>query len=571
MTISIGDTPTNSVEVLGENGLFRCGSVVDVDDTGLFVDFHCASRQRELVPFDNVFPISSFTLNGKELAQIYPAPQLTSHVDVLMRESPTGPLTWFPAELANLGRGVQHGSYDVAIVHWWNTVACTDVVPAQRIRRSALTSDASNAEAAVLRNVVPVGKWTFAKGSVQLPLRYASLTMPALEQLVNELNSRKSLFDSYSQRPVMIVHGEKEQLFYIEQRFSKYQPDVQTTCFDKFWTTLDHVVHESKGPPRLVRILADPDTTDNSGISALSENVLMEIFSCLSTLKQTSLRNVCASWNYIMDLPGIYANVIVKIHGYDKLYESDRSDYLLTAPIFKCLRATTKRLVADCRRPMQQGGEFLKVLDMILCAAQHERIRLDTIFLIGIQGRLVGSSFYCNVHNTKQFLAPRERSLQAAHVSLRDFTVACRDLPCDAVQLIGCSFHLGFSVSYRNGHPLFMDVHRARLQRRGDFDLDCALWGALEAVLPAPSNDQLQGLSQWLTSAAAGQIDRYLLTPCCSVLCSTQTVDPRAGAHWRGKRWCRDGLAELRWENLSRMALLSLIKVVELAMALRPV
>ncbi|XP_055346532.1 uncharacterized protein LOC129594009 [Paramacrobiotus metropolitanus] len=581
---SVPELPINSVDVLGEDGVLRYGHVVDVADNGLVIDFHCADRRRELVHFNNVFLATSRPLSGKDLAKIYAAAPPGPRMDVRWRQSPADPWVWFPAELVNLTRGVQHVTYDVAVVRWWNTVECTDVVPVQWLRRRVPSSDSSQDDVTMTGIRVPVNKWTFKKGRVQLPQRFASLTPAAAEQLVKELNCRsRKYFWNKDYQPQLVVDVQDGHLVYLEQRPSEHTVDVDV-CFDECWASFNRM--DMGWRPKLPQhgrmewsAMDGPGTTDESDITILTTNVLLEIFSHRSTMIQTSLRKVCSAWNYILDLTTC---VVVRLHEDDKLWlqwNDERSDHLLLTPIFKCLRASTKYIMVDCRRWRLEGDDFLKVFEMINHVAKHrDKIHLNAVFLLGLRGTLLGASTDCSKkYSGKQHPAFRlwkAGCRVAGLVSLRDFMGACRDLPCNALLFRTCKFRLelladvivptGLATGRGPTLPyLNIKISRARFQRSSDYDLGCAVWDALDGGLPAARDKELQHLSRWLAAVHAGQIDKAYIRYCCSVLCGTQSMDSRPRSHWWGKKWCADGLAVLRWEKLSRIALISLIKMVQ--------
>ncbi|XP_055346557.1 uncharacterized protein LOC129594036 [Paramacrobiotus metropolitanus] len=315
-------------------------------------------------------------------------------------------------------------------------------------------------------------------------------------------------------------------------------------------------------------------TMDDGDISALTTNVLLEIFSHLSTVTQILLRKVCAAWNYIIT----ELTTCIIIGGQDDDTDELYSDYILTAPVFKCLRVSTRYIVVDCRELLLEGDDFLKVFQMIhYIAQQREKIHLSTIFLLGLKGSLLGVRTDCGNQYTGEqhpaYKAWKKGAREAGHVSLRDFTATCRELPCHSLQLIGCKFNLKLTAVYlstrlalaRGGSlpHLKITISRERLQRSSDYDLGCAMWDALESGLPVASDKEQQHLSRWLAAVFAGQVAEHHIEPCCTVLCGTQSVDSRPRSHWCEKKWCVDGLAGLRLDKLSRIALLSLMKVAK--------
>ncbi|XP_055356677.1 uncharacterized protein LOC129601803 [Paramacrobiotus metropolitanus] len=96
--------------------------------------------------------------------------------------------------------------------------------------------------------------------------------------------------------------------------------------------------------------------------------------------------------------------------------------------------------------------------------------------------------------------------------------------------------------------------------------LDYALWSAMDAGMSAPGDTELRRLFNWLKfektkhelvkspNSMPDDWKKYTAM-ICKTLCATQTADPRPSLHYRGKKWCVDGLRCLNPEKLSRLSL----------------
>ncbi|XP_055354309.1 uncharacterized protein LOC129599964 isoform X2 [Paramacrobiotus metropolitanus] len=148
--------------------------------------------------------------------------------------------------------------------------------------------------------------------------------------------------------------------------------------------------------------------------------------------------------------------------------------------------------------------------------------------------------------------------------SLDEFIATCRHLPCDGIQVSQCRFTLSFGTMLGE---CVIDIPRARLAVNAD--LTSTMWEALEAGLLRPSEEELRTLLTSLDRTAdpynneEPQFRWKYRTLVCKVLCATQTADPRSSVHYRGKKWCVDGLQGLQMGKLSRIALHFLIQLAK--------
>ncbi|XP_055348884.1 uncharacterized protein LOC129595799 [Paramacrobiotus metropolitanus] len=309
-------------------------------------------------------------------------------------------------------------------------------------------------------------------------------------------------------------------------------------------------------------------------LTALSVEVWLEVFSQLDTLKQNQLRAVCETFSCLLDSAILTANIVVTTTESSQMKNYDRRDYYVVTPIFKCLSSSTKRIIVADRKPLLSDCDIYKVLDMIhYVAEQKSSLRLPALYFQGFRCSFqIGLSYdsvwdldECVQHWPKP--APRKFNgiIDELHVIRLDgFIAACQNLPCDGIRLLNCSVH----VNHVNGWPDMLKpqftskVSMARLEKANN--LECAVWEAFEIGLPTPTLEQQQMLTQWLTTVASAANQNVLVQVACKVLCATQTADRRGMLHYRGKKWCIDGLQNLQLEKLSRIAVHFLIRLAEI-------
>ncbi|XP_055348857.1 uncharacterized protein LOC129595773 isoform X2 [Paramacrobiotus metropolitanus] len=306
----------NSVDVLGDDGVLRYGRVVDVADTGLFIDFFCPNRRRELIPFGGVYlPTALEPLDLDKINEPH-----AGTVEVLIREAPRGPWMWVPAEVDILASHEDLRMYGMVAVSWWKKTEHRDILPVQRLRRryarpcgwwSAVGRSAvwqfatrligrfmGNLEGGASQPVV-VAKGMFSKWSVPLPEGYEHA------EVWNDLKrlNFKLMFSYERFCCVGIADG---RLLFIERRLSAEETTSVTEARDlRLRETLhDHAFldelqldyrHQPTGNPS-----AHIDSPADA-FSALPRELWLEVLSHLDTREQNRLRAVCSAWDGIAD------------------------------------------------------------------------------------------------------------------------------------------------------------------------------------------------------------------------------------------------------------------------------
>ncbi|XP_055348871.1 uncharacterized protein LOC129595786 [Paramacrobiotus metropolitanus] len=229
------------VDVLGDDNLFRRGRVVDVSDKGLFIDF-CPNRPHEFTPFIRIFKVLKSVHDERRrrlgYASAYGKPDGTIPVDALMRATPSGPWTWFPAEIINVARGIRHERCGVAIVQWMQEEQRTDLVPVERLRWRVARDWWATVGLATPAQLPSSGNWhdyykvhglgsrpepvepgCFEKRTIPFP-KYSHVN---LDKLLQQLNGNAFRRTEYDIRAVSFVDLKDRTLSYIWRCRSKLQ------------------------------------------------------------------------------------------------------------------------------------------------------------------------------------------------------------------------------------------------------------------------------------------------------------------------------------------------------------
>ncbi|XP_055356554.1 uncharacterized protein LOC129601709 [Paramacrobiotus metropolitanus] len=542
--------PWNSVDVLGEDGLFRYGRVVDVADHGPFIDFFCPGRRREFIPFEGVFLNDDGRyMDKKDRARTNPPPELPA--EVLVRDCASGAWTWFPAQLVMREVDIAHSIYAVAVIQHGNPEKCAVLVPMSRIRWKKEGSALQTLVDAEVGNLPKyVAKGTFVKRALQLP---ESCPIHLLTAALKQQKSGMNYQHWYAAQAgcVDIADG---CVVYIQRRCAvEMQPDSvhltkELENLSKFHSALIDTVSQISEP--LVQISAVKE------VAFLPTELWTEVFSHLDTIAQTKLRPVCATWNSLLDSALLKADTLLDSAALtsSKLCGLGRA-YFMIAALFKHLSPSTRHIIIADRKQWLPHRDIMKVLKILnFITLRSAGVRLKAIFLVGLKMYLRSSPYehqqgtQCQHHQHLSANASNPCPLSS---------LPHGNFPCDDIYLIRCRI----TVEYTSRLKLETKFTKSRQRITGR--LDYALWNAMEAGLSAPSGTELRRLSNWLKFL-------YIrLDPAFNgnsmirkILCVTQTADPRPPLHYRGKKWCVNGLKGLKVEKLSRMALHFLIQLM---------
>ncbi|XP_055348879.1 uncharacterized protein LOC129595793 [Paramacrobiotus metropolitanus] len=573
--MSCGIYQPSSVDVLDPCGLVRHGRVVDVSHHGFFVDFLCPSQRRQFFPYgSDVFLTEGSrwlckedtTLTFNTVGEIVP-------VEVLMRETPTSPWTWFPGEMIGLASDrLLPDSCNIAVIHWGTDLTRADIVPIERIRWRVPSGWWTAVELSPLpeipwfgtvddpsrRGSLPqrVTEGTFKKYTVPFPKEFCHFSGVELRRLL----SGGWGLDVLSDWPISLVDIEGERLRYIEcmhQPVCDHESKIREFLF-RLGTNL----------PRNIpwNFASSLDLDDANDFKWMPMELWLEAFSQLDTLTQTMLRAVCSAWNDTMDSLKLASNLIIKLSENNNLENYDLIVYSMIAPIFARLTTSTKRIIVVNRWECYGSGDnfdALKVLDMIhYVAARNPLIQLASVNFVRFRLDLQVAG-YCHTDQCKLHqINPADIVLYGDRfeVYLDDFVDRCRSLPCAALRLTNSSVFLD------TGHEDFGECHsKDRLVRITtpllalDVNFESLMWEAFEFSLAVPNNDQLGMVSEWFAALTGEESIKMV----CKVLCETHTIDPRPWLHYRGKKWCLDGLKGIDLTKLSGIAMYFLIDRVK--------
>ncbi|XP_055329836.1 uncharacterized protein LOC129582349 [Paramacrobiotus metropolitanus] len=563
-----GSRPWDSVLVLGDDGLFRYGCVVDVADHGLFIDFLCPTRQREFTPFDRVLLSDNRYLDRHELVQT--GIQFEMPTEVLMRDSASGTRTWFPAELLIRNRNLRHTDYNVAVVDYGYPEELADVVSMSRIRWKAPTH--WRRPAVRDQKVFPEGPeqietWTFFKQSKKLPDGCpAELVTAALKQYGREL-----LYHSrwYSVK-IVDVDNVDGSVMYMQRRSKPKEEcdDIlmakEREALDEFHAKLISFVSRAAEPLLKISVLEEFDR--------LPVELWTEVISYLDTFTQTKLRSVCATWNLILNSASCTAVIVLDSAAFGKaeLCGISTPTYFMISTLFKHVSTSTQYtavIISQEWRSVLENWEMdiVEVFDMLKFIAQRKPgIKLKAIYLFGMRLCLVSGSY--GDHQPSECQLHQSLSAYTSN-ALTDSIVACRSF-LDAIHLIKCTVAIQCMYETQYYPRLWKLTAQVYIKRqRFTGDIGGALWSAVENGLSIPSSTELRRLSEFMASSQAyadlTSYGRVFVAIVSRTLCATQTVNPRPSLHYCGKKWCLDGLQGLELEKLSPVTLYFLVQLME--------
>ncbi|XP_055348294.1 uncharacterized protein LOC129595337 [Paramacrobiotus metropolitanus] len=334
----------DSVDVWDTSGHLHYGRVVDVADNGLFIDFLCPDRRRELTPFHRVF---------KMLAPLHEwrdwRPYKPQSVEVLLRPSPRGPWTWMPAHLSLKQRQECDWPGEVGVVHLLTAESVAEgplhVVPPQRLRQPFcdLVSASGPRSDAELRayyghefKSCVIHPGTFFKGQVRLTAQLALLSEEMQRHLLDEWRDKALVPDCSIDHPLIPFEFVQRMddgctWTYIERT------DRRQARFYQFASRL------GKALPGMIyktlRLATDTDPANDESLMWLPVELLLEVFSHMDTMQQTRMHRVCSSWAVILQSPVLTSFLIIPRPS------ENRADYPLTACLVHLLNSSIQRIM----------------------------------------------------------------------------------------------------------------------------------------------------------------------------------------------------------------------------------
>ncbi|XP_055340213.1 uncharacterized protein LOC129589461 [Paramacrobiotus metropolitanus] len=564
----------NSVHVLGRDGRLRYGRVVALTKDGLFVDLLCPNRHREFYTFDNCF--LPRLLSGDFLARLYTAPVPRIPVVVLVPETPSGPWMWVPGEMPCQQRGVRYAWCEAAVVHWPDTVTgvpCTDILPIERIRCPLLDMwrgdlpYASELERMVQeewekRAATPAVNYaelhvrtrsnTFYHHYTHLGREFRSLSAEHAATLIRLWNNRRPY---HPWTEVCLVDLVADRVDCIYKSGIMYFSNIGSTLTVSLQRFHDEWMHAKEA------------VDDFSG---LPTELWREVFAQSDTITQTRIRSVCVTWNMILDSPALTTSIIIRHDTHCNQHSDTPCPFLPSALLYKHLRPGVQRVYLIDREHKIRTDDLLKIPDiMYSLASQRTGLRLTTLYLVGVQLNLFITGTNNSLDNTPCVLHDTYADYRRLYVPLRgygrleDFIRIGRRVPGGTLRLVDCTMKwmcpLKTQHGRRRGPVVSVELPEICLPLSGDFG--AALWTAVEAALPVPGDAALQELAQWRDWVLGLGDDHPEKIAGCKVLCAVQSSDPRPSSHYRGKRWCLDGLEDVQLALLSRITLCILMQL----------
>ncbi|XP_055340298.1 uncharacterized protein LOC129589531 isoform X1 [Paramacrobiotus metropolitanus] len=214
-------------------------------------------------------------------------------------------------------------------------------------------------------------------------------------------------------------------LHYIYRRYVERFPDAEPPLSEKANSFLKELR------------MTVTDSADE-GIKLPAE-LWAEVFSHLTTLTQTALRAVCATWDRILDASALRSNIFIR---YETSPERRFGCFLHLAAVYKRLNPGTQRVAL---RSFEDGSWTLSdyammVFGMIRYVADHQSgIRLRTVHLRRVRLDLIFDCGLDKTHAAECGLAMTKPKVEfKGFWWLEDFMAHCRRLPCDTLHITDC-------------------------------------------------------------------------------------------------------------------------------------
>ncbi|XP_055350132.1 uncharacterized protein LOC129596793 [Paramacrobiotus metropolitanus] len=425
----------NCVDVLGNDGIYRFGRVVDVADNekGLIVDLCCADRRRETIPFSKVFhasygrEIGGFGAYFESFNPYYndeiaatskdgiieidgPGPE----VEVLVREHLSGPWIWLPGKLYISLTEADININNLAQVEWYSSdgKTNTDIFPCTSVRRSQkewikrLTRKKAGKPQCVAKD-------DFVKHRLRLELATAflvdSVSKKEFLRLLSEFvrsddNGDKWPWTTDFNMHVIFVDVKDGHLHYMRPNPKcgtsqnrtclssdsecTSKPEVETKIIEAVDEVLRFAKRDAKEKARAMLIhtirVLHPRThcRKTAKIQTLPPELLGKILSYPDTITQTRLQLVCSVWMTILSENSKVNDTIwiAESPFWDR--DAITPDYVVVSTIVKYLSPAIKRIVLTYGSPRWvEGAESPRWFDGQLLAAAGS---MNYVFVTGI-------------------------------------------------------------------------------------------------------------------------------------------------------------------------------------------
>ncbi|XP_055357861.1 uncharacterized protein LOC129602748 [Paramacrobiotus metropolitanus] len=522
-------TEWNSVYALmDENRPLQHGSVVNVVENGLIVDFHCPARRSVLVEFGKVFdawfdkPSSWFWCGNPRFPHPWeddygppPANADRLAVRVLLRARPEDPWVWYPGKL--LIFGFEYGD-DWMFVE----VDMGGALRRELIHSSQMLYPMTDEE--LQRIVIKPGD--FVTRCVNLPEGYWTSVTPALSAALSQ-----KIDDDLGGRCISVL---SEKMLMMQHRTGRpITADHLAGCFEKAKTVSGLYVKCGREyrcsfhPPPLKTKRKKPLTTCGRGIS-LPLILLADIFQSLDTIGRLRCRRTCYAWDAILTSAEVCSEVRVSFdHAVftTRWSSMDLTYYAVYNCILKHITPATRRIC------------FLDYDKKNLYARDWGKPVIDCVRqVLSGTGRRIQRLVFCK-----------------RYINLHDENLAeCFDEMVDSYRKLAavCDKTVYRAVILED------ECLRSRI-RHAVIDLkNCSateLWDMFESHLDAviPPAATAERIVQELCADRKESV-------VAKILHSYQSADPRHTNHYRDWKWTEENLQALDITKLNRTTLCAL-------------
>ncbi|XP_055349882.1 uncharacterized protein LOC129596581 [Paramacrobiotus metropolitanus] len=282
----------NTVNVLVD-GLLQHGRVINIVDTGLIVDFGCATQCAQFVASGRIFHSEYFD-NRPDAGD--------DAVQVLLRPHPTAPWTWYPGKILALG-GYSTRDCDAHFVEVtlpYGTIR--ELLPCFQVRRPP--TDAEYQEGRVEKN-------DFLIRCCPLPAAYWSDGVPAVHERFQAGLSRRYdvLCTVVLSQALLYLQCKLDTPLTIQQVEDVYGEAKNGTpeiCSAGLWSPM---INASILKGRFSCLYEDVEIPRPS--PPLAIHLWVEIFQTLDSIERVRCRRVCPLWNTLLTTDVYFPDVRV--------------------------------------------------------------------------------------------------------------------------------------------------------------------------------------------------------------------------------------------------------------------
>ncbi|XP_055344458.1 uncharacterized protein LOC129592443 [Paramacrobiotus metropolitanus] len=479
----------NSVDVLVE-GQLQHGSVINVADGGLIIDFQCTSQRGEFVEYGRIFHCNADTSDSLRIPR--------GAVQVLLRRRAGAAWLWYPGNVVPLGDYIDAVFVEVSLPHG----SVLELLPWEQVRLPLSPADLEARR-------VKAGAFIVRSCRLAVP-RWTGVSQRVAHMFRCELNRRwKALYISV-----------------IKETFTYLQPGILFPLDTEQVATVYKLARSAKrgegmSKQTLPKLRRKRKTLggeyEEEGL-VLPPELLLDIFRSMDSVGRVRCRRVCALWNALLTTDAYFPDVCISGNcaDYAVMYLAEQSSYWTAICLLKCLSNATTVVV-------------LKEVDLYDCRTLTAPIQ----YIRQGRGMPVLVLYQCDLG--RAFYWPEDRIRSVAQLGV--------DSGFERMRWVNCRF-------CDDRLQAVVSQHAFRVQSQEAMEVQ--LWDVLESSLILETPLDRPGITQWIADCNAHQrkhdVERIL-----KGLWKYETADPRPSSRYRDREWTESDLADLDVTKLTTL------------------